>query len=75
MRDSTRLPHRFPGPTPPPPGHRRTGPSSRATAWVGSYRIAYQVLDGELVVLVVEVGDRRDVYRGIRRADTTAAPR
>ncbi|MCX5075035.1 hypothetical protein OHA84_15610 [Streptomyces sp. NBC_00513] len=27
--------------------------------------IAHQVLDGELVVLVVEVGDRRDAYRRI----------
>ena len=31
----------------------------------GRYRIVYQVRDAELVVLVVRVGDRRDVYRGI----------
>ncbi|MFD6940217.1 type II toxin-antitoxin system RelE/ParE family toxin [Streptomyces goshikiensis] len=42
-----------------------TGPSGLYRLRVGSYRIAYQVLDGELVVLVVKVGDRRDVYRGI----------
>ncbi|MFB7057826.1 type II toxin-antitoxin system RelE/ParE family toxin [Streptomyces vinaceus] len=42
-----------------------TGPSGLYRLRVGSYRIAYQVLDGELVVLVVKVGDRRDVYRTI----------
>ena len=31
----------------------------------GRYRIVYEVRDAELVVLVVRVGDRRDVYRGI----------
>ncbi|WP_432249241.1 type II toxin-antitoxin system RelE family toxin [Streptomyces sanyensis] len=39
------------------------GPSGLYRLRVGSYRIAYQVNDGELVVLVVKVGDRRDVYR------------
>ncbi|QEV49956.1 hypothetical protein CP980_20285 [Streptomyces vinaceus] len=32
---------------------------------MGGYRIAYQVLDGELVILVVRIGDRRDSYRTI----------
>ncbi|MEW2136711.1 type II toxin-antitoxin system RelE/ParE family toxin [Streptomyces sp. NPDC005409] len=40
-----------------------TGPSGLYRLRVGGYRIAYQVLDGELVILVVKVGDRRDVYR------------
>jgi len=31
---------------------------------VGDYRVIYQVRDRVLVVLVVEVGHRRDVYRG-----------
>ena len=30
---------------------------------VGDYRIIYQVRDKELLVLVVRVGHRRDVYR------------
>ncbi|MGW0996502.1 type II toxin-antitoxin system RelE family toxin [Streptomyces sp. NPDC002520] len=30
---------------------------------VGAYRIAYLIDDGKLVILVVEVGHRRDVYR------------
>ncbi|GAA1914945.1 type II toxin-antitoxin system RelE/ParE family toxin [Streptomyces sodiiphilus] len=42
-----------------------TGPSGLYRLRVGSYRIAYQVDDGELLVLVVKVGDRRDVYRGL----------
>ncbi|MFB4194643.1 type II toxin-antitoxin system RelE family toxin [Streptomyces carpaticus] len=32
---------------------------------VGAYRVAYTVDDGELVVLVIKVGNRRDVYRGL----------
>lgn len=42
-----------------------TGPSGLYRLRVGTYRIAYQVLDGELVILVVKVGDRRDIYRTI----------
>ncbi|PJE95670.1 plasmid stabilization protein [Streptomyces carminius] len=42
-----------------------TGPSGLYQLRVGNYRVAYQVNDGELVVLVVKVGDRRDVYRNL----------
>ena len=41
------------------------GPSGLYRLRVGNYRVAYQVKDDELVILVVKVGDRRDVYRGI----------
>jgi len=30
----------------------------------GDYRIIYQIRDKELVVLVLKLGHRRDVYRG-----------
>lgn len=30
----------------------------------GSYRIVYSINDNELVVVVVKVGHRKDVYRG-----------
>ncbi|MFC9844849.1 type II toxin-antitoxin system RelE/ParE family toxin [Streptomyces sp. NPDC060223] len=30
---------------------------------VGMYRIAYTIDDGKLIILVVEVGHRRDIYR------------
>ncbi|MBT2386419.1 type II toxin-antitoxin system RelE/ParE family toxin [Streptomyces sp. ISL-11] len=42
-----------------------TGPSGLYRLRVGNYRVAYQVEDGELVILVVKVGDRRDVYRSL----------
>ncbi|ARP71836.1 plasmid stabilization protein [Streptomyces pluripotens] len=42
-----------------------TGPSGLYRLRVGSYRVAYQIDDGELVVLVVKVGDRRDTYRNL----------
>ncbi|MGX2995144.1 type II toxin-antitoxin system RelE family toxin [Streptomyces sp. JNUCC 64] len=44
---------------------RLTGPSGLYRLRVGPYRVAYRVEDGELLVLVVKVGDRRDVYRGL----------
>lgn len=34
---------------------------------VGDYRIIYQIQEKRLVVLVVGVGHRADVYRGLRR--------
>ncbi|MFF8913794.1 type II toxin-antitoxin system RelE/ParE family toxin [Streptomyces sp. NPDC015032] len=42
-----------------------TGPSGLYRLRVGSYRVAYQVEDGELIILVVKIGDRRDIYRNI----------
>ncbi|WP_338897853.1 type II toxin-antitoxin system RelE/ParE family toxin [Streptomyces sp. TG1A-60] len=42
-----------------------TGPSGLYRLRVGSYRVAYQINDGELVILVVKVGDRRDVNRNL----------
>jgi len=34
---------------------------------VGDYRIIYQVDGGKLIVLVVHVGHRKDVYRHLKR--------
>lgn len=31
----------------------------------GSYRILYAIFDKRLIVLVVKIGHRRDVYRGL----------
>ena len=30
---------------------------------IGNYRVVYEVLDQQLVVLVIRIGHRRDVYR------------
>lgn len=30
---------------------------------VGAYRIAYTIDDGKLIILVIEVGQRREIYR------------
>ncbi len=35
-------------------------------AWrirVGNYRVIYEINDGDLIVIVVDIGHRRDVYR------------
>lgn len=42
-------------------------PHDRQDLWrirVGAYRIVYTIQDDRLVVLVVALGHRRDVYRG-----------
>jgi mRNA interferase RelE/StbE len=31
----------------------------------GDYRIIYQVKDSELIVLVIKIGHRGDIYRGV----------
>jgi mRNA interferase RelE/StbE len=50
---------------PRPPGCRKlSGEENLYRVRKGDYRIVYQVQDARLVVLVVRVGDRRDVYRG-----------
>ncbi|WP_407565317.1 type II toxin-antitoxin system RelE family toxin [Streptomyces sp. 184] len=42
-----------------------TGLSGLYRLRVGTYRVASQINDGELVVLVVRVGDRRDAHRNL----------
>jgi hypothetical protein len=32
---------------------------------VGDYRVLYEVMDGQLVILVVGVGHRREIYRAM----------
>ncbi|MFJ9461310.1 type II toxin-antitoxin system RelE/ParE family toxin [Kitasatospora sp. NPDC101447] len=32
---------------------------------VGAYRVAYEIHDDVLVILVVKVGNRREIYRGL----------
>ena len=42
-----------------------TGPSGLYRLRVGNYRVAFQINDGELVILVVKLGERRDVCRNL----------
>lgn len=35
---------------------------------VGNHRIVYTINDGELLVLVVSVGDRKDIYERLKRS-------
>lgn len=49
---------------PRPPGCKKlAGSAEYFRIRVGDYRILYEVRDREVVVLVIKVGHRRDVYR------------
>ena len=49
---------------PRPPGCRRlTGSEDLYRIRIGDYRLIYAIEDDELIVLVVKVGHRGDVYR------------
>jgi mRNA interferase RelE/StbE len=49
---------------PRPRGCEKLSALERYRVRVGDYRIIYAIEDAELVVWVVRVGHRRDVYRG-----------
>jgi mRNA interferase RelE/StbE len=49
---------------PRPPGCEKLSGRPRYRIRQGVYRIVYEIQDEQLVVLVVKVGHRRDVYRG-----------
>ena len=52
------------GANPRPPGIKKLkGEDNLYRLRVGSYRILYTIRDKELLVLVVRIGDRRDVYK------------
>jgi len=49
---------------PRPPGVQKLSGHDRYRIRQGSYRIIYGVEDDKLIVYVVKVGHRKDVYRG-----------
>lgn len=51
--------------TPRPAGAKRLRKRPDWRIRVGDYRIVYRIEDQELVVLVVKVGHRKDVYQGL----------
>jgi mRNA interferase RelE/StbE len=48
---------------PRPPGCEKLSAQERYRIRVGRYRIIYEIRDRELLVLIVKVADRKDVYR------------
>ena len=48
---------------PRPPGCEKLSGQERYRIRQGAYRIIYEIVDATLLVLVVKVGHRRDVYR------------
>jgi mRNA interferase RelE/StbE len=49
---------------PRPAGSKKLSGHNRYRIRQGSYRIVYGIEDKELVVMVVKVGHRKDIYRG-----------
>jgi len=50
---------------PRPPGCQKLSGYDRYRVRQGNYRILYQIQDNELVIVVVRIGHRREVYRGL----------
>jgi mRNA interferase RelE/StbE len=48
---------------PRPPGCEKLSGADKYRLRQGNYRIPYEIIDQELIVTVVKLGDRRDVYR------------
>ena len=48
---------------PRPPGSKKLSGQERYRLRQGNYRILYTIEDDKLIICVVKVGDRRDVYR------------
>jgi mRNA interferase RelE/StbE len=48
----------------PPAAKQLVGGGGEWRVRTGDYRIVYEIHDGKLLVLVVAVGHRRDIYRG-----------
>ena len=49
---------------PRPPGSRKLSGHDKYRIRQGAYRIVYSIEDKELIVIVVKVGHRKNVYRG-----------
>ena len=48
---------------PRPPGCEKLSGEDKYRLRQGNYRILYEIVDRELIVAVVKIGNRRDVYR------------
>ena len=65
LKDRKRIVKRIEGlATPPrPPGCEKLSGEEKYRLRQGNYRILYEIIDRKLIVTVVKIGDRRDVYR------------
>ena len=50
---------------PRPPGVEKLSGQEKYRIRQGVYRILYEIRDNELIVMVIKVGHRRDVYKSI----------
>ena len=48
---------------PRPPGSKKLSGQEKFRIRQGNYRILYQIIDDELIINVVKVGHRRDIYK------------
>jgi mRNA interferase RelE/StbE len=61
---------------PRPPGVRKTrGFESQYRIRVGNYRVSYEIYDNVLLVLAMQAGIRREVYRSLLRRPARSMPR
>jgi mRNA interferase RelE/StbE len=60
---------------PRPSGTEKLSGQERYRLRQGDYRIIYEINDDEVVVVVVKVGHREDVYRGSQQRAAAAAKR
>jgi mRNA interferase RelE/StbE len=51
------------GENPRPPGSEKLTGDEKYRLRQGDYRILYEIADTELIVTVIRIGNRRDVYR------------
>ena len=49
---------------PRPPTSKKLSGNDKYRVRQGTYRIVYSIEDNELIVVIVKVGDGKDVYRG-----------
>jgi len=65
LNDRRRIVHRIEslGTDPRPPGCEKLSGDEKYRLRQGDYRILYEIVDRELIVTVVKIGNRRDVYR------------
>lgn len=65
LKDRTRLIKRIQGLArePRPPGCEKLSGEEKYRLRQGDYRILYEIVDQRLIVTVVKIGNRRDVYR------------